>query len=72
MLPHAAIHLKQCERLWLNPQQLGMGMAVLSGQNGLKVQCNKLRFKQPDQDTSLVKTMMLSIACKLISIENKK
>jgi hypothetical protein len=26
MLPHAAIHLKQCELLWLNPQQLRMGI----------------------------------------------
>jgi hypothetical protein len=26
MLPHSAIHLKQCELLWLNPQQLRMGI----------------------------------------------
>jgi hypothetical protein len=26
MLPHSAIHLKQCELLWLSPQQLRMGI----------------------------------------------
>jgi hypothetical protein len=28
MLPHSAIHLKQCELLWLNPQQLRMGYCL--------------------------------------------
>jgi hypothetical protein len=26
MLPHSAIHLKQCEPIWLNPQQLRVGI----------------------------------------------
>jgi hypothetical protein len=69
ILPHAAIHLKQCELLWLNPQQLRMGIVW---PKRLKSAIQQVAFQTAGSDTSLVKTMMLKIACKPISIEKKK